>query len=166
MNQLDVNRICHYAPYKVWQDGKELRFETEHDILYAVNFEPENSFGDIPSYWFGLFNRSQKASPNDVKIRATITCIIEEFFHANPHILLYLCDNASEQQAMRSRLFLRWFNAYANQQDYFIRTAVVKDEGEENHIAIIVQRSHPKLQSIISTFDTIIQQFNEGKPQD
>ena len=164
MNKLDTNRICHYAPYKVWQDGEELRFETEHDILYAVNFEPENMLANIPAYWFGLFNRSNKPSPNDVKIRATVTCILEEFFRVNPDILLYLCDTASNQQAIRSRLFLRWFNAYAKQQNFFIRTDVVLDEGEENYITIIVQRTHPQLMTIISTFDSVMKQFKAEKP--
>ena len=165
MNALDVNRIARYAPYNVWREGDEFRFETDHGILYAVNFEPESLFAGIPAYWFGLANRSHKASPNDVKIRATVICIIEEFFRANPDILLYLCDNASDQQSMRSHLFLHWFNGYAQQQDYYIRTEIVIDEGEENHIALIVQRSHPQLQTIIKTFDMVIQQFKNDKPE-
>ena len=165
MNSLDTNRITHFAPYKVWKDGDEFRFETDYGILYAVNFEPEPMFGGLPAYWFGLTNRSLKASPNDVKIRATVTCIIEEFFRANPEILLYMCDSANDQQAMRSRLFLRWFNAYAQQQDFYIRTEMVRDEGEENYIAIIVQRTHPQLQTIIDTFCEIIEQFKTNKPE-
>lgn len=165
MNELDTNRIARFAPYNVWREGDEYRFETDYGLLYAVSFEPEAMFGDLPAYWFGLANRSLKASPNDIKIRATVTCIIEEFFRANPDILLYLCDSANDQQAMRSRLFLRWFNAYAKQQDFYIRTEIVIDEGEENHIALIVQRSHPQLQTIIDTFDTIIEQFKTNKPQ-
>ncbi len=165
MNVLDTNRITRFAPYRVWSEDNEYRFETDNGILYAVNFEPESMLGGIPAYWFGLANRSQKASPGDVKIRATVTCIIEEFFRANPDILLYLCDSANDQQAMRSRLFLRWFNAYAGQQDFYIRSEVVVDEGEENYITLIVQRSHPQLLSIIATFDTVIEQFKTNKPQ-
>ena len=145
MNPLDINQITRVAPYRVWREADEYRFETDYGILYAVNFEPESIFGDIPAYWFGLANRSQMASPGGVKIRATVTCIIEEFFRANPDILLYMCDSANDQQAMRSRLFMRWFNAYARQEDFYIRSEMIVDEGEENYIAIIVQRSHPQL---------------------
>ena len=59
---------------------------------------------------------------------------------------------------------LRWFNAYARQLDYYIRSELVIDNGEENYIAIIVQRSHPDLQSIINMFDDVIRQFQENKP--
>ena len=101
---------------------------------------------------------------NDVKIRATVTCIIEEFFRVNPDILLYLCDSANEQQAMRSRLFMRWFNGYAKQNDYYIRSEMVMDEGSENYVALIVQRTHPQLQAIMDAFDSIIEQFRANKP--
>lgn len=164
MNALDTNRITRIAPYRVWGEAGEYRFETDHGILYAVNFEPESMLGGIPAYWFGLANRSQMASPGDVKIRATVTCIIEEFFRVNPDILLYMCDSANDQQAMRSRLFMRWFYAYARQQDFYIRTEMVVDEGEENYLALIVQRSHPQLQTIITTFDMVIEQFKDNKP--
>ena len=84
MNSLDINHISILAPYKVLKDEGEYLFETDHGILYAVEFKEEPMFGSLTAYWFNLVNRSQKASPNDVKIRATVTCIIEEFFRANP----------------------------------------------------------------------------------
>lgn len=164
MNQLNINSISHFAPYKVWTEDGEYRFETDYGVLFAVEFKEEEHFGGLPAYWFGLYNRSQKTSPGDVKVRATVTCIIEEFFKANPDILLYMCDSADDQQAQRNRLFLRWFNSYARQQNFYIRSEMVRDEDEENYIAIIVQRSHPHLQTIISLFDSLIKQFNENKP--
>ena len=164
MNVLDTNRISRLAPYRVWAEDDEYRFETDHGILYAVSFDQEDMLEGIPAYWFGLANRTHKASPSDVKIRATVTCIIEEFFRANPDILLYLCDTADEQQAMRSRLFLRWFNGYAKQQNYYIRSEMVMDEGTENYVALIVQRTHPQLQMIMDAFDSIIEQFHTNKP--
>lgn len=118
----------------------------------------------IIAYWFNLANRSGIFSPNDKKIRTTIVLILEEFFRVNPDILLYMCDNADDQQAVRSRLFLRWFNAYGRQKDYYSRTEMIMDEQEENYIAIIVKRTHPQLQVIIDTFDQQIAMFRANKP--
>ena len=42
----------------------------------------------------------------------SVVRIIIEFFRANPDILLYMCDNANNQQAQRNRLFLRWFMGF------------------------------------------------------
>ncbi len=164
MNKLNLERINEYAPYKVESVENEYLFETDNGIQYGVSFDPEEMPEDLTAYWFNLANRSMKASPNDRKIRTTIIFILEDFFRQNPDILLYMCDNANDQQAMRSRLFLRWFNAYGQQADYYTRTEMVKDETEENYIAIIVKRTHPRLDDIISMFDKQIALFRANKP--
>lgn len=164
MIELNVHEINEYAPYHVEFDNGEYVFETSHHIQYAVSFDPETMLDEIPAYWFNLSNRSGLPSPNDNNIKLTIVCILEEFFHANPDILLYMCDTADNQQAMRSRLFLRWFNAYGRQKDFYTRTEMVKDGEEENYIALIVKRTHPKLQTIIDIFDEQISLFKMNKP--
>lgn len=89
---------------------------------------------------------------------------MEEFFVKNEDILLYICETGDNRQAMRNRLFIRWFNDYSFQQDYILRSAMIKDGKQENFAAIIVQRSHPNLESILMTFDETIQ-FFKSKPQ-
>lgn len=166
MKTLDLELINRLAPYKVEYKSGEYVFETDYDIRYSVWFEQDPVSTEVPAYWFNLTNRSQKASPNDTKIRSTVIFIIEEFFRSNPDILLYMCDNADEQQAMRSRLFLRWFNAYGQQAEYYTRTEMIKDGQEENYIAIIIKRTHPHFQKIIDIFDKQIAMFRANKPQD
>jgi hypothetical protein len=75
-----------------------------------------------------------------------------------------MCDSANDQQAMRSRLFLRWFNAYGRQAEYYTCTEMVKDGDEENYIALIVKRSHPLLQEIIEMYNEEIAMFRANKP--
>ena len=164
MNKLDINRINEYASYKVEVEENDYIFETDYNIQYGVSVDPEEMGDGLNAYWFNLSNRSGKPSPNDSKIRETIIFILEEFFRANPDILLYMCDNANDQQAMRSRLFLRWFNAYGQQAEYYTRTEMIKDEAEENYIAIIVKRTHPQLPTIIDVFDKQIAMFRANKP--
>lgn len=164
MNELNLLRINQFSPYKVELINNEYLFETDHDIQYAISFDPEKLSDVIFAYWFNLANRSRKPSPNDKKIRMTIVLILEEFFRVNPDILLYICDNANDQQAMRSRLFLRWFNSYGHQEEFYTRTEMIRDEEEENYIAIIVKRTHPELQVIIDTFDKQIAMFRANKP--
>ena len=47
------------------------------------------------------------------------------------------------------------------QQNYVLRTAMVKDGDQENFAAIIVQRNHPDLDSILETFDETISYFKD-----
>ena len=168
MNALDVNRINVNSPYKVWVDGSVIHFETEYGIRYAVDFDYEDNHL-FAAYWLNLTNESHKASPNDKLIPKTLICIVEEFFRQNPDILLYLCSTDNEQQSQRARLFLRWFNGYEQQQKYAIRTGDVpgiSPEGEltKEYVALIIQRSHPQLQTVLKFFDDEIAMFRANKP--
>ena len=161
MLKLNISRLNVRAPYSVWMDGNDLLFKTKHHIIYAVVFDPEDSAEN--AYWFNLYNRSGKNSPSDMKLRDTVICIIEEFFRSNPGILLYMCDTADNRQAMRSHLFLRWFNSSKLQSQFVIRVAKVMDEDVANYLAMIVQRSNPDLASILEAFDTEIELFKANK---
>ncbi len=163
MNPLDQAFLSRLAPYTVVLIGDEYCFRTDFGVDYAVVFNPEPSFGGLPAYWFDLSNRSGKASPNDPKVRDTVIRIIIEFFRANPDILLYMCDNANDQQAQRNRLFLRWFKGAEQSKLFYIKTAIVYDEGMENFIAIVVPREHPYLEDIIARFDAEIEMFSTMK---
>lgn len=167
MESFNLTRINRLSPYRVELGDNELVFKTDYDILYSVWFEEQPVPGiEAKAYWLNLTNYSQKSSPGDVKIRQTVTCILEEFFMQNPDVLLYMCDSADEQQAMRSRLFLRWFNAYGQQAEYYTRTEMVMDGNEKNYIALIVKRTHPLLQAIIDKFDKEILMFRTCKPSE
>lgn len=163
MNQLDLDLLFYTCPYPVKYDGEEYTFRTDHDIVYAVDFKEEQSFAPIPAYWFDLTNRSHRPSPNDPKVRETVIRIIIEFFRQNPDIMLYMCDNANDQQSQRNRLFLRWFKGAQQSKFFYIKTAVVEDEGMENFIAIVVPREHPYLKNIIARFDEEIEMFSTMK---
>ena len=128
MNPLDTERLFLTCPYPVKQDGDEYTFKTDNDIVYSVDFKEEPTFSPIPAYWFDLTNRSQKASPNDSKVRETVIRIIVEFFRVNPDIMLYMCDSANDQQAQRNRLFLHWFTGAEQSRLFFIKTAQVSKE--------------------------------------
>lgn len=164
MKVLDTVKLQITSPYAVVMEGDEYLFRTDNDILYAVSFQQYDGISGITAYWFDLSNRSHLPSPNDKKVRETVICIIEEFFNQNPDILLYMCDNANDQQAQRSRLFLRWFNGAEQQKKYDIRTALLTEEGIDSYIAMIIQRSHPQYEEILHIFDTEISIFKENKP--
>ena len=166
MNSIDLTRLNYRSPYQVWEDERGYSFKTDFGIFYTVEFDPEISDLDIVAYWFNLTNNSHKSSPNDMKIRDTVVCIIEEFFHNNPDILLYICDTADNQQEMRARLFLRWFNQYADTQQFVIKTAEIKNKKQSDYIALIIQKTHPAFDDIIALFDSEISMFKANKGPD
>ncbi len=163
MTPLDLTRLNYRSPYMVWSGERGYCFKTDFGNFYTVEFDPEESGLDILAYWFNLTNNNHQASPNDPKVRDTIFCIIEEFFRVNPDILLYMCDTANNQQAMRARLFMRWFNHYDGRRDFVIRTAEVKNESQSDYVALIIQRSHPAFDDIIQLFESEIDMFKTNK---
>lgn len=168
MNALNLNMVNAHSEYQVYlsQNGKYL-FKTDNEIIYAVDFELDSN-PYFTAYWFNLTNPYHVKSPGDNKIAQTVICIISEFFRLNPEVLLYLCSTDSGQQAQRARLFLRWFNGAEQQKQYFMKATDVKGVGSDGqaikeYIALIVQRSHPQLEEIISRFEEEVKMFNDNK---
>ena len=168
MKPLDVPKINITSPYKIWAEGTTYRFETDHAISYVVDFDKDDN-PYYTCYWFNLTNPRHTKSPGDIKIAQTVICIIEEFFRQNSDVLLYMCSTDEGKQAQRSRLFLRWFSGYEQQQRYLFKAVNVKGvsaDGKPVHdyVALIVQRTHPQLDEIVKRFDSEIAMFNEYKP--
>ena len=84
-------------------------------------------------------------SPNDMKVRDTIFLIIEEFFASNPNILLYQCETGDNRQAMRDRLFLRWFKNYEHNDRFYIKVSTIVAEKVKNYAAMIVAKKDGSL---------------------
>jgi hypothetical protein len=164
MNRLDIEAINSRSPYDVYSDNDQYVFVTDAGIEYHVDFELDSN-PYYTAYWFNLANPEQTKSHGDKKIPQTVICIIEEFFRANPDIMLYLCSTANNQQAQRARLFLRWFNGYEQRQRYYIKAVEVKGEDNtKDYVALIVQRTHPQFDEIVARFDSEVAMFNEFKP--
>jgi hypothetical protein len=90
MHAFNLTRLNFHSPYKVWIDKGSYKFLTDYGVQYRIEFvENNNIWEDEKAYEFGILNENKKNSPNDSKVKATIQCIIEEFFLTNPDILLY-----------------------------------------------------------------------------
>lgn len=105
MHAFNLTRLNFHSPYKVWIDNGSYKFLTDYGVQYRIEFvENNNIWEEEKAYEFGILNENNKNSPNDSKVKATIQCIIEEFFLTNPDILLYQCETGDSRQAMRARL--------------------------------------------------------------
>ena len=165
MNPLDLTRICRLAPYKVWtEDGRDYYVETSRGQIFDIGFMDDYSIWPTGAYQFTISNQSHQPSPLDQKLRETILLLIEAFFAANPDILLYICETGDGRQAFRSRLFIRWFNNYADRDQYVMQTAEVQEGKTKNFAALIVQKSNPRLKEILAEFDETISILT-NKPQ-
>ena len=165
MQAFNLTRLNFHSPYKVWIDYGSYKFLTDYGVQYRIEFvENNNIWEDEKAYEFAILNENKKISPNDSKVKETIQCIIEEFFLTNPDILLYQCETGDSRQAMRARLFTRWFNEFDKRDRFYVKVSILRDEEVDNYIAIIVQKSNPKLNDILRDFDEFIG-FFQTKPE-
>jgi hypothetical protein len=113
MKPLNLDRLNIRSPYSVWQNSAQCYgFKTDYDVLYRLSFTDDATIWEEGAYEFCILNENSRPSPNDPNVKETVLCIIEEFFRLNPDILLYQCETGDNRQALRDRLFIRWFNEY------------------------------------------------------
>lgn len=165
MNTLNLARINEQSPYEVWQTSEgDFNFQTDFNVLYRISFRDEQTIWEDGAYEFSIINQNHKSSPNDMKVRDTIFLIIEEFFASNPNILLYQCETGDNRQAMRDRLFLRWFKNYEHNDRFYIKVSTIFAEKVKNYAAMIVEKNNPRLETITKDFDEFVG-FFQNKPQ-
>ena len=155
MNRLNLSEINLNIPYTVWEKDGAYLFKTDYGIVYKISFMEDDTIWDSGAYQFLITNLSNVASPNDSKLKLTILYLLESFFKVNNDILLYICETGDGKQAMRNRLFMRWFQQYSEHHLYYLKTVEIQAEGMMNFAAIIVRYDNPRINEIIQEFDMI-----------
>ena len=159
MNKLRLDRINAKSPYQVMQmeDLPQLfYFHTEHDVDYEISIKPNNAFVKCGAYTLDIRNIWNQPSPGDIKLRETLTAIIEEFFKCNNDVMLYITETEDGKQSFRDRLFVRWFHSYEHHEQFYIQTAEGKMDDQMNFMAIISRKDNPRLQQAIKEFEETI----------
>ena len=158
MNSLSLHAVNASSSYEVSavNDGC-YQFFTDYGVHCTVEFVLDDSLLSHETYHLVIVNVNHQKSPSDVKVRDTIIAIIDEFFIENNTTLLYICETGDKKQALRNRLFERWFSTYERKAQYtFVASSLKDEEGIENYTAIIVRNDNPELSAIIAEFTETI----------
>ena len=159
MNTLNLGNINKQAPYKVTIDTDFphlFYFHTDYDVDYEICIKSNDTFVPSGAYALDIRNKCNQPSPGDPKFRQTLMAIVEEFFRQNNDVMLYVTETKDKKQASRNRLFVRWFNTYEHRDQYVIKTAEGKMNGQINFLAIISRKDNPNLPQAIAEFDETI----------
>ena len=151
-----------HSPYQVWRvSDTDYFFKTDNNAVYKICFLPDDSIWLDDAYQFVIINEDNKPSPNDSKLKTAILLILESFFETNRGILLYICETGDGKQAMRNRLFIRWFTQYPLRHLYYLDTVEIAADGIDNFAAIIVRTDNPRLSEIAEQFKLITSTLKE-----
>lgn len=165
MNKLDLSRIQTASPYDIEEvaNGVYL-FETDHDVLYKIEFGEDASIGNCDTYQFYINNVRHVRAERDTKVKQTVMAVLIEFFRVNASVVLYVCDTSDGRQRKRSFLFQRWFQEYDHAEQFTVLFGCIRDEDTDNYVGIIVERTNPKYQSVIDDFNETLEMFHANKP--
>ena len=159
MNALDLSRINSVSPYVVTlrvDNPCVYWFYTDFGVEYEIVIKANDTFIASGAYALDIINVWHQPSPGDPKFRQTLMAIVEEFFRQNNDVMLYVTETKHSKQASRNRLFVRWFNTYEHSDQYVIKTAEGKMDGQMNFMAIILRKDNPRLQQVFEEFDETI----------
>lgn len=159
MNTLHLENINKQSPYHVTQRLEVpcvLSFYTDFGVEYEIVIKSNDTFIPSGAYALDIINVWHQPSPGDQKFKQTLMAIVEEFFTQNNDVMLYVTETKDKKQAFRNRLFVRWFNTYEHRDQYVIKTAEGKMDGQMNFLAIISRKDNPKLIQVIAEFDETI----------
>lgn len=150
---LSTENINITSPYKVERlNDYAFVFHTHANVVYYVSFKEDMEIAGLDSYQFIIERKSEKQG-YDAEVKDSIIAIINEFFAQNNDILLYICDTSDGREAIRNRLFIRWFKETDIDNMFEIKTADAIVEGEGMFFAIIFKKSNPRYTEISNEFD-------------
>lgn len=166
MIKFSLKHILEESPYELVLSGEEFMFKTDFGVHYSISFSKEDIvLGDCATYQLIIRKIEEVRSQHDPKVEATILSIIKEFFRSNLEVMLYMCDTSDGREESRNRLFLSWFEKYANKGQFTICKAHTTIEGEGMFFCIVVENRNPKLKDITEDFAEKAAMLTGEKPQ-
>lgn len=145
-------------------------FRSSRGYLYKVLFKPsgylfpETSFsGDVFEFVIALTNSSDGRLPlADPLIEPTIVKIFQDFFARRGVVAVYICDSSDNRQAVRSRMFNRWYERYRG-LGFVKMDGALLDPFGIIYTSIIVHQSYAHKEQVLSAFLTLTDEINAGK---
>jgi len=164
LKSLNVSLINRQAPYPIQELApNRYQFVTEVNILYHFVFDEDEPIGGVPTYQFSIVNVSNMPPSNDGKVKRLTMAVLENFFENNDFVILYICDTSDGRQSVRTRLFQKWFKEFDIENKYLILADSIVDENIKNEFGIIIQRSNPAINAVITDFNNMTEAFRENK---
>lgn len=118
----ELNLNC---PYKVFVNTslEIYSFTTDNTVEYKISFIDSNYLfegtigeGEIQNaFSLSIENINETLTPQDSKVKATISCIIKYFFENKENCIIYVCDSSDKRELARYRKFNQWF--YSENKD-------------------------------------------------
>lgn len=146
-------------------------FSTTQGYTYNIFFKPSGYVfakhpvfaDDTFEFVISLTNGPADSLPlSDPLIEPTIVKIFQDFFARRGVVVVYICDSSDNRQAVRHRMFNRWFDRYKHLG--FVKfDAQLLDPSSTIYTSVMVHRSYPHRTAVFEAFLDLTDEINEGK---
>jgi hypothetical protein len=162
------------SAYNFRFDGGETNsyfFDSNVGTTYAVLFKPSGYVfhkhpsikEDVFEFVIDLVNKPIGRLPlADPLIEPTIARIFQDFFARRGVVVVYICDSSDNRQAVRHRMFNRWFHRYRH-LGFVKLDAEFLDPLGIIYTSLIMHRSYRHRAEVIEAFFEVTDEANEGK---
>lgn len=149
-------------------------FESASGITYEVLFISSGYIfaqnADFQDDVFEFVSRltdykADKLPLADSMIQATVIRIFEDFYQRRGMVAVYICDSSDNRQAVRARMFNRWFANYRHLG--FVKVdAILDDPAGQIYTSLLVHPSYRYAGAVAAAFLKLIEEENTQKLSD
>jgi hypothetical protein len=168
------NEVPHSSAYNFRFDGgatNDYAFQTKAGYVYLVSFKPSGYIfpqsaafqNDVFEFVITLTNGQAGALPlADLLIEPTIVLIFQDFFVRRGVVVVYICDSSDQRQAIRHRMFNRWFLRYRH-LGFVKLDAELNDPAGTIYTSVLLHRTYPHRVAVLDAFLQLTDEINEAK---
>ncbi len=145
-------------------------FDTNVGLTYEIRFVPSGyAFAQYPDFCDDIFefairivNPPARLPLADRFVEPTVVAIFRDFFARHGMVAIYVCDSSDNRQAVRARLFDRWFQN--NRSFGFIKVDTsLNDPVGLIYLSMIVHSSYRHSVAVAAAFVKLIDEENTQK---
>ena len=160
--EFSLSSLNKEAPYKLESSGLySFSFMTEQGKRYEIGFIQDLMISDEGIYQFFISTEDKFKTAPDEKIQQTVMVVMTEFFKTQGVVLDYICATEDNRQAVRDRMFHRWFEQSMDKDQYYMRNMSVEIDGIWYYASVVLRKDNPRFDAVMEAVDRFVADFQD-----
>lgn len=156
------------SAYEVIRIENGYVFLTDNGVWYKISFIKSNPYIKPVEYSDNIYSFSfdcdKDNGSEDSKICNTIAKSLFEFMQNPNNIIYFICDVNDNRQALRNRLFERWYRKHANNKIKKINTTFIDENSSiDFFMSMLYNVENPFAKKVSTDFYSYIQDLDSEK---
>ena len=75
--------------------------------------------------------------------------------------MLYICDPHDKREAIRDKLYKRWFDSYEHRDELTLQTEELVFDGYSVYTGMIIRNDNPDYEYLLATYKDFVKRANQ-----